>query len=327
MKYILNFKNIISVFLFTMAFWGVSNTSDWEGYEYLFSTQNSSDGLFNLLSSEFINRGYVFKDLYRFHIILIAVSYVLLFNICKVNRILFTLIVIALFYVDIGNQIRYYLAFPLVYIAYYFYNRKLIAVSLLFASLAIFSHFGGIVIILSLLVIRQIYRKQLFYIYILLINISIYILILAGTNISIRFSSYYESSATLLGGFYLIIPTLISFFLIFKMNSQVFFSFKNDTFYKFIYTASIATSSLCLSATHIIIITSRYLEPCIVFWLAYYIYIYKHCHSKIFKKECILDTTIVLLLFSLYRFVFPFIITKSDYLFKVGQMISSYTLD
>lgn len=325
-KYIFNFSTFLAIFIFVFAFWGITDSSDWAGYEYWFSEQKSSDILFNYLSGKFISFGYKFRALYRLHIVLISLSFVYLFSICRVNKILFTLIVLLFFYVEIGNQIRYYLAFPLTYIAYYYYLKKRYYFSSAFIIIAILSHFGSLVIACSLLIFSQLYRSKSLFKYIVLLSIFTYLLYFTGTNLDSRFNSYYHGTASIIGGIYLVIPPLISFSLIFRMHNNVSHVLKHETLYKYLFTSSIATSFLCLTAIQVLVIESRYLEPCLIFWLAYFIYIKRKNKSINLKKKCINNISIIFLLYFSYRFIFPYIFIESEYVRKAMYMLSSYSL-
>lgn len=321
---------LIAFLFFVIAYWGVTTNSDWGGYELLFENGGAdTDKAFAYLSMWFNEHGLSYRMLYRFHIVLMALFYMFLFRKIKVNPIVLTLLTFLFNYVPLGNQIRYYVGFPMALLAMYYYIDKKYILTVFLGVLAFFFHS-------SLLMFYAIF---LYYYYlnnitsrykgilILIANLVLYYYI-HNIYSSEHFDAYFtgEGISGLLGGLYNLFPSFIYISFAFRINKIIArnnFDYAKTNEYRYLYTCIMMGTVLFLCSIYTQIFAHRMMGLAMMpIWLTFFIKV-KGIKNKRIE---VLSNTAIVLLFIFYTIHDLGLITGSDeYIFHVNEMLNSYS--
>lgn len=337
-KYI-DAKVLIAILLFSFAFWGISYTADWESYSYAFEHQNfTRDAAFEWLSNFCNERGWGFVALYRFHIVLMGTLYAVLYKMLKLNPIKFVLLTLLLGYVGLGNQIRYYVAFPLTIIAcLQLYSKKPqpFVCSILLQMVSMYFHSTTIILYLSFFFAHYFLRKY---------NSTKKIIIIAAANMLIYYIIYksnwlvdeqYEAYkrqdkiSSLQGGIFNLTPAFIAMYFVWKikkvcLNTTNCICNSNCTF---ILTLITATLPLIFLSCYIQILGSRIIMALLPLYFGLFsqtrLYSNNHLCHAISQKAI----SITLLYFIIWRFCVPYMFgINAQQLAELTMMLESYKL-
>ena len=332
------FQYIFAFFLIVLAYWGVTTNSDWVGYEYWFDVDASgTDKAFAFLSAWFNERGLSFRMLYRFHILLIAFFYVVLFRKLRVNPILYSVILLLFSYDAVGNQIRYFVGLPMALLAIHYYVYKKYIWAVILGVLAFFFHsslflFFAIFFLYYHLISRVGITWEL--VLIIVFNILLYY-VLHETGMSSKISGNYDTYITsssrvssVLGGIYNLFTTITYIYFAFIINREVKIAEPTLTMaieYKYLYSCIMMGTVLVLCSIPTQIIAHRMMSMAMMpIWLTFFLRTYKLNIKNIkgYVKICL----IVIFLFNVLHSLGVF--TGSDsYIYHVKEMLNSYSFD
>lgn len=324
-------QSIVAILIFAIAFWGIHYTSDWDTYRHYFNNpEDSRDYFFGLLAEYFKGQNYSFEMLYRFYISLIAFSYVYLFNKIKTNPIGLVLIILIFNYVAVGNQIRFYLAFPLCLLAFYEFIRKKYILTVLFLTISVLNHKSTIILFSVLLGFNIFAYKLKTYkqiILIIVLNIIIYILLNYISSFDEKYFAYntaYKLSS-FLGGLFNIFPYLYPIYIIFQINKHIkkVHSDGNHIVYKFLYVCSIAPTVFLLSGLFVQVLANRFIMTFLPFWIGYFIYVGKSQRIKYSTSNAL---KVTILIISIWTFLASPLLGLEEYFFETALMLDSYSL-
>lgn len=321
---------ILSLLLFYHAFLPISYTCDWNGYERMFYGLGiERDLLFTWLSNVFINFGFDFQDLYKFHIYIIGIL-LILFVIKFTDNPLFVIIFLIFYrYVQYSNQIRYYLGFFLyLYGTYLILVKKNKPLGLILYVVSLCSHSGIITLMLFPLIYKYIIKtnRRLQILYLLLAFLAWNIFIVATDIIAPQFSKYIsiDQEASFSGGLLYMLPVILIYFIIAKQNARQKI---NDEKYNFLYGLSLFSFMFIPFGIKLLIIFERYICSFSIIWILYFLYNYynKVFSEKVKLKDRIYPVIVLLLAFSLisYFYFAPFIAGDKFYFLEAVKTFLS----
>lgn len=327
------FLYLLAFAIIVIAYWGVTTNSDWGGYEYWFEHDaTGTDIAFTFLSTWFNDHGLTFRMLYRFHIFLIAFFYVLLFRKLSVNPVLFTVLMLLFNYVAMGNQIRYYVGFPMALLALSYFVEEKYVLAAVFGVLAFFFH-SSIALFLAIFVFYYFVLSKLKQssrlIVVVVANVILFYLI-RNMGVSDNFESYLiekERISSTLGGIYNLFPSMIYLYFAYLIDKeikrkQLSYSLTNE--YKFLYTSIMIGAVLFLTSIPTQIIATRMMGVALMpIWLTYFIRV-KELKIKRINKQVDLFMFIFFLFYTLHLLgVFT---GSNHYIYHIKEMFNSYIL-
>ena len=324
------FSYVLVFIIFLLAYWGVTYTADGKGYEMFFQGKlESRDKGFEFLALLFDNLGYGYSYLYRFHIVCMALFYILFLKCVKSPPyILIAFLIVN--YVALGNQIRFYVALPLSYIALYELGVKrkyisyllLSGLSIMFHSTLIILH--GCVLLYCFIINRRFSKRTV--IMVLLSNMFIWLILHKGLSVAEQYGSYLskDGASSTGGGVYNLVPSLIAFLVIYALKRQLQSCSNYDATLRFIYVLSFSTSMLLLISIHVQIFANRFISSCFLVWLTYCISA-KVYLPKSKKYLANLATVSIVIVFFLWSYIMPYLMGLTPHsLIEAGLMLESY---
>ena len=220
-------------FLFIAVYWGVTYTADWVNYESFFDgKQESRDIGFAYLTEFFNDLDVDYIVLFRFHIVLMAGAFLLFMR--RINAPAWIVaFFIVLYYVPLGNQIRFYVALPLTFLALYEYViKKNLFLYFVLTGVSVLMHFSILVFQLCFFIVYylSLYLHNRLLFFILVVNIIGFFLLVSGLGFQERYVDYLseERTSTWIGGIYNFLPSLISILSIIKIKQYVDSENSND---------------------------------------------------------------------------------------------------
>lgn len=323
---------ILAWIMFVLPFWGLTYISDWAGYSFMFENpEQSRDALFRILSIKMGELGYTFGDLYRLHIIIIGGLYVTVFRRLRLNPIIATLITITLYYVPIGNQIRFFMAFPLVILALYRFCNHQYVRCLMAVVLAILAHktavilFGGYAIAYLLSKRSVALQKQ----WIIIANIGLVILLHFSYLFDSKYDDYHYNVSSILGGIYNSWVYLIPLYLVFVTNKKIqqVSEKVSESSYRYLYAMSIGMSVFILAGLSLQILTNRFIATLVPIWLAYFEYCNTNCNvSPMFRQRLRCYAIVSVLIVYVKQYVIDGLFGVNAFLYEAQRMLLSYQL-
>ena len=323
---------IIAFIIFCLAFWGIRYTSDWEAYEtFFFDSSLSRDVAFKYLANWFVRMGLEYIDLFRLHIVIIACLFAALSNILRINPIVCVLLLLLLNYVAMGNQIRFFIAWPLAVISFYYYvckGSKTYCVIL--AIISVLFHFSTLILHVLLLwgykfLINKSVRSQIFIIFFL--NIFLLGSLQSFVFLKPEYGAYFGVSLTssFMGGIYNLIYPLMVFPFIMTISKLIGDDLKDNEYYKFLYTLSIVPFVFCFLGIKYQVLVSRFILTLFPVWIALFLYIKRKKHNLSSLANCAI--TVIVLVFFIFRYIMPFVVgLPAEYLIEAKLMLNSYHL-
>lgn len=281
----------IAVVIFCLAFWGITYTADWAGYEYFFDESMDikedigSVFLFNFLK----DHGYDdFRVAFRIHIILMGILFPFVFKKLGLNPIPYTILLIVFSYVPLANQIRYYVAFPAMMLSVIYYIDKQYIKSILLFIFAIAFHRTTVLLGLFPL-LYYLYAGKTFnntrhkrFITLGLFGSMLFLLIMyTRLGVYLGDYAYYTSStqrSSTFGGIFNLLPCLLSIPAVLYYDQRVKthhieiirYNFKR---YRLLLLFSIATCILMPLCLRIQILNTRMIVRFFTIWVAFLVYI------------------------------------------------------
>ncbi len=340
-------------FIFVIVFWGVTYTADWFIYENFYSGKiESRDIGFAYLTEFFNNLNAEYRILYRFHIILMGGAYVVFLHRIKSSAWILILYMV-LNYVALGNQIRFYVALPLTFIALHeFLVARNLTSYILITILSFLLHFSVIIFQLCFFVVyyAALYLQRNVILLIAVVNLVGFFLLLSGVGFQERYLDYLSADRTSswLGGIYNILPSLVSVICIILIHRYL--EYEKDDIYSgeddvedyeevdgvvaddgedemlnFLFIMSTCTTLLILPSLQMQILCHRFISTCLPIWLTYGIKAYST--SFFYKRQILLLMSLMVVLPFLWSYVFPFVLgIDPHFIIEAALMIESYEL-
>lgn len=308
----------LSVLIFCVAFWGVTYTSDWAGYEIFFDKgmdikeDVGSTFLFNFLK----DNGYDdFRVAFRLHIVLMGLLFPFVYKKLGLNPIPYTILLIVLSYVPLANQIRYYVAFPAMLLSVIYYTEKQYIKCIALLVFAVAFHQTTIVLGLVLLFYYQYTGKtqnntrHKRYVTCGLVG-SLLFLIIMYTQLGAYLGDYaYYTSAdqksSTIGGVFNLLPCMLGVPVVLYYDQKV--KKKHGEIIKYNYQRyrlflllSIATCILMPLCLRMQILNTRMIIRFFTIWVAYLVYI-KSTGRKLGIRINTTPSVLALILFNLFH--------------------------
>ena len=291
----------------------------------------SRDFLFRLFSVLLGNHGCTFIDLYRLHIIGIGFLYSLVFMRLRLNPLLALFIVITLYYVPIGNQIRFFMAFPLVILSLYRFVRKHYVRCLIGMVLAVLAHKTAVILcgvyVIAYLLSKRSIALQKYCIFIA--NIVLAVLWHFSYLFDPKYADYQYNVSSIWGGIYNSVVYIIPLYLVFRTNKtiQQVSGGVSASFYRYLYAMSIGTSGFILAGLSLQILTNRFIATLVPIWLAYFIYCGTNCNfSPIFRQRLRYYAILSVLIVYVKQYILDSVFGINAFFYEAQQMLLSYQL-
>lgn len=326
---------ILALVVLILPYWGIHYTSDWKAYNYYFEHPSESrDYFFSILATFFGEHGYVYEDLYKFNILLIGFCYLFLFRKTNTNPILLALITVGINYVALGNQIRFFLAFPCCVLSFYFFIDKKYINSILLIVFAILNHkttliLFSILLLSSIIIYKSKTSKQA--LYLVIANVIIYSLLNYSISFDEKYNNYLSSSnmSSLIGGLFNIFPYLFPIFFSYKLNqivSDYYPILTRSNVYKFLFISSIATSVFLLSGIQIQVLSNRFIMSFLPIFIGFFFFVSNNTSGRV-KQKANKYMCYTILLMIVWTYLVKPILGFHDYFLEAEMMLSSYSLD
>jgi len=280
-------NSITGLVIFYISLLFITNNVDWEGYELMFEDLIvSQDLLFRVISDCFQKIGYNYTEVYRLHILLIGIFFLLFVSKFTEDRLFVLVSILIVLFVPLSNQIRYYLAFALFLgYSYYLIIKKRWFISIVFAILSILSHKGIILLLFFPLIfyftkpdelIRRltIYSVALFILTLLILKIELGLLI-------DHYRDYFMEGhiSSIKGGIFSAIPSFLFIVFVIVLHNSLkrdFPDLMQDRKYKFLYYLSVYSIIFIPVGFILQIISHRYNDTLIIVRLSYVLYSFNY---------------------------------------------------
>ena len=339
-------RYIMAVIIFALAFWGITYTSDWKGYEYYFNNDLTMKSdlatfyIFNFLKQHGILD---YRVAYRVHIALMSLLYPLIFVRFKKNPIPYTILLIVFTYVPLANQIRFYVALPMAILSIIAYTERHLFIAIVFCALSLSFHTTVIILFVSYLLYNQFVVKNKnrdsIVLYFLIGLILAFLVSPIISHLPSGFADSYseysegESLSSLAGGLYTIIPMLVALTAVFYAHSRVNryrpdIILKNKKHYYLLISLSVATAILIPIGFTMQIFVNRFVSSMLVFQVLFLSFI--QSKSLLNGKKIVLSGWIVavLVINLLWQTVVPYWLHISSFPISTELLliIQSYSL-
>lgn len=219
-------RDLIAFLVLIFAFWGLTYTADWEGYQLMYDGEiNHRDILILYLTDYSVSHGLDFRTFYRFQCLLLTIAYLFVFRKLHANALVMSIVLLLIEYVAVANQVRYFLAFPLSIIALYeLVLNKRIVLYFSLTILAFFSHSSIVLLHLAfgLMYIINKYAPNKKYILVFFLNLLI-LFVLQRNSIMVdeKYQTYFSQVASLKGSIYNSLTYILAFYLIVKRKRML----------------------------------------------------------------------------------------------------------
>lgn len=328
------FSYIVAFLLLILPFWGLHYISDWDAYNYFFTNPSASrDYFFSVLANLFRENGLDFESLYRFNIFLIGISYLWLFR--KTNADLIVLAIVAIFfnYVAIGNQIRFFLAYPCCLLSFYYFINKKYWICFVLLTFSIINHKTVIILFATLattniLLYKFSPTKQI--IYIIVANFAMFFMLNYTLSFDEKYTDYLSSNriSSLAGGAFNVFPYLFPIYYTFILNRMIRkfnCGLAANKLYKFLYSSAIATCIFLVSGLQVQVLSNRFIVSFLPIWISLFSFVYTNTPRVVGlkAKKYILYTVLIVFL---WIFVVKPSLGYNGYINEAILMISSYSL-
>ncbi|MDC1069443.1 EpsG family protein [Flavobacteriales bacterium] len=324
---------ILCFCLYLFAFGGITETTDWLGYEFIFENDEFPiDFTFRFLSSQTKLLGLDYINLYQLHVFLTGALLIFFISRFTSNTFFVTIFLILILFIPLANQIRFFLGLSLFINALYFLCIKRNKFLFLFlGALSVLTHIG-IIPLFTFCVIYFIkndknYLRTVFSISILYTIVIAVLFTFFGVLAEIGFrenlDSYIQNkyATSFLGTLFQIVPTLI--FAFFILTNKTYFkkiNHVNDEKLKFLYRLTIFSFLFILPSFFTQIIFFRYCLSLSFVWILLLLYFAKDYKMiKRIRKITVLFVGLWLFVFYIYRM--PKIILNSDEVIKKTTLI------
>ncbi|MFA9392679.1 MAG: EpsG family protein [Prolixibacteraceae bacterium] len=307
LKTVKTFFLLLSILIFFVSLYYITNNSDWLIYEAMFHNNfTKSDILFNTLSEFYRGHGYSYISVYRVHIILIGLGFFYFLKSTN-NRNFFVTILIYLIFqlVPISNQIRFYLAFSFFLVSIiqlYLKNNRTLYI--IFTLLSLSSHLGILLLlpfsfIFNKMDVKSI-QKEMIKLSVLL-TIILLLFYYVGLTVFTRFALYFSNTyiSSIKGGIYTIGIWVLWLFLLHFLHKYNYNKYpkliEGDRHYRLLYKLSFYSIIFIPSSTLLQILCHRYVMSFIIIWLTFFFYSLKY-YPKL-KTKLVLSSFMLTIVF------------------------------
>lgn len=281
MKFSNKLSNIvIFIVVIILSYWifkDIHYTDDFDVYERFYSStvDRSGDLGFGLLEQVSNKYRLNFYEFYNLVVFIEVVLFATMFAVYNVNVFLSTSLTYAILYVQIANQIRYFIAMPLFLIGLniLFAKKKIIpALLILFASYSF--HNGIITLFLFIPLYYYINKRQ--YDFKKMVRLYCILGIVGLLNFSLLFSRFvastgrfenYSNSATFLGTLYMILLPISCLSIIYFANRKFDFNSCNPTLKLAVALSFFTVLWIIISLSGVQIINARYVNALLPIWI------------------------------------------------------------
>ena len=316
-------------FYFTL---GLYYTADYEFYDYMFRRELKTDLLYEFLTKVFKANYWEFHDLFVTHLILYVLLFYFVISRFTINVFYVFLTYILFDYVHFSNQIRYFLGFGFMLVAFYsLYNKRYIAF-VLFAGLALTSHIA-LVVLLSFIPVYYLIKPEKYFRYLVLSSVACFFIVYLSFSLGVgreieHFGEYFKEDgiSSFLGGLYnstvyIVLLTLIYFetrrYL--RKNPDAF----DDLTFNFLFKIVFYTVIFIPTSFFIQIAAHRYVMPFVIFYVIFYLYLIKNNSARIKNLKMMLFSSVCFLLSLIVYYVPYFLFPENHFMTEIERMLKS----
>lgn len=329
------FTTVTSIFCIMLMLYftlGITYTADYNMYAYFFKKGSGLDYFFDFLSIQFQNLHLNFHDLYDFHIVSMIFLYYLISRKFKSNFFYIFLLYISLDYVHFVNQIRFYLGFPILLLAFYELSRRKWFYFLVLTVLALLCHIALSTLLIFVPIYYLISEKGYIKKMLLLSAICfalVYLLFIKGLGSQIEhYGEYFNKSgiSSFYGGVFYAIPmiVLVTFFYFqsiqYKKRNK---NYSDDKEFIFLYKLSFLPVIFIPTSFFLQIAGQRYVLPFLFIWLIFFLKMLKNQKSHFKINQMFLMFIIFVFCGSFYYILPDYILKENHFLFELTKTLES----
>lgn len=337
LKY-LKFDNryLLAYVIFVLMFIGIRYTSDWNGYQKFLETPELCPDLLFRFIAEYVHGKIEFSTIYKAHIFLMGGVYLLLIRRtvdCPAIAILYAVDI----YLFMANQIRFYLAWPIMLLAIFSFYKKEFIIFAILAILSILSHKSVILLLPCAFLCNFFLRRMCFEKAIcLLFGISLVVGLFSwhdfGSGFGLRQLHYYQQiskSATITGLFFAQLPYLTCLALIISIHrsiSKITPNVLDDLIYRYLLVLSLVPILFIGFSFYVTVFSQRFSLSMILIWFMYFYWSYcKYANRK--QREGIVVVAAVVFFINPFFACF-YALYKGNYFhcMEIFRMLHSYSL-
>lgn len=333
-KIISNSYFFIAFLLYQAFFYWVTETTDWKNYEYIFShDERPVDYAFRFLCTLIKSYGYDYIHVYRLHVILTGFLLVNFISKFTIYRGFVTLMIVLLLYVQLANQIRFFLSLMLLLNSLYYLFNKRFLIGIILAFLSILSHIGIIPLFLILIFALSFKSTNSLFNIVLWSMIPIFILIkLLISTLKIYFDSGFmiylenEYGTSFTGAMFQLIPFIFSYLMLYINRKKILAFCRIDTNNKFLIKIILGSLFFLPLVFTTQIIFWRYIYALIFIWILVLLRVKVENKTK---NRIVGLTTIffIQLMFHVYYWYLPVLLLNSkDSIEKIELILNSVTI-
>lgn len=327
--------------LYWFVFGGITNSTDWLGYEHIFENDDFTiDFTFRFLSTQAKLFGLSYINLYQLHVFFTGGLIIYFISRFTSKIFLVTTFLILILFIPLANQIRFFLSLSLfINAAYFLCIKKNILLFLITSTLSVITHIA----ILPLFLFCNLYfikSDAKFFKYLILI--SFLSLIFVGSLFS-TFQSIYEFGfrenffvyiqsdylSSFLGTLFQILPISLLILFVFTNRKKIIYriNYFNDQKFKFIYRLTLFSFVFIAPSFFTQIILFRYCVSLCFVWIILILLLMDYT-NKYRKGINVFILFLGLWLFILYKYVVPITILNSYEQFdEVSLILNSINFD
>lgn len=274
---------IFSLFVFYFFTYGVTDTADWSGYMYKFEdSEIKTDLIFRYLSLAALALGYSFVAVYQLHLIIFGFLFAFFVSRFTKNIFLVLIFYLAINYVPLVNQIRYYLALSFFLSSMYFmFCSKRRTLSIVFLVFSVLSHSSMLMLclfpILSKFSTPSNYLKRVVYASFGLFSLVFSFIMIGISNLLNHYEEYFSQAwvSSIFGGFFNIFPYVVFLFFLDRRQRKAIEEYpdlQEDKLYLLLYKLSYFTIIFIPSSLYIQVLGHRYVHAFLIVWICLYLY-------------------------------------------------------
>lgn len=328
---------VLAYFVFVLLFYGIRYTADWASYTQMIEHPELSPDLLFRFLAERVRGECGFSYIYQLHIVLMGGIYLLLLKRtvgCPVLAIIYAIDI----YLFMANQIRFYLAWPLMLLAILsFYRKEFVAFALL-AFLAVMSHKSLILLFPAALVCdwalhRWPFSRALVILTAITLASGLLTWVDFGSGFWLgRLQVYQEmgKDVTFIRAVYNQLPYLVCLALVVSVHRRVLKAFPNvlteDGTYRYLLVLSLTPLLFVGFSFYMMVFSQRFSQSMILIWFMYFYWCYRK-YSDVTLKEGIRIASVVVFLINPF-FACVSALIKENYFncSEIFKMLLSYSL-
>lgn len=311
-------------------FYGIKYTADWGNYEYLVNNPDQSpDYMFGFFVSLLSEYDVNFELIFKLHVLFMGIAYLLWTR--KITSMPELIILFAINeYLLIANQVRFYLAWPIILIAIYELYKRHLLLFLIFSTVSFLCHKTVILVLIAVLLSDFVIQRSRFdKVFLPLVAISIALVPLAVVDFGYEKVSMYQQlheGATVFGGIWNELPFIVSILIIIRINHIVVRTNKSITeTLDYRYLFSLALSSILFFGVGFFVqtIVHRFVGSMVLVWMAYILYCFKFISLRKYKLEFLIYFITIIVITPIFTLVYS-IVKNNYYTNELIKTIYSY---